>query len=286
MSFTTAKSVAPFRPAAHTSNTIAKTPRVLKQTLQGPLKVDIAPLSAPATRAPPAEHQSQSDEENVRPVSPPADMDTDAAPEPLSPPPTSPAALSAKDARAYEHERQRTKRAGERAAHRAKKAAGYLSSVGGKRTLDTAGSEKDKDKDGRRRLRTKRAVEVEVDTGIDAVDRAASPVRAALLVEGLGGAVDSGAGVIAQANARAARSVGGVGLGLEVDLGSLLAAAGQQRKGRGAVRDGFELVPAVRGVIALDDMPGQMAEVEEGWEHVEREEAGRVSVSYAQVLLR
>ncbi|KJA27919.1 hypothetical protein HYPSUDRAFT_34146 [Hypholoma sublateritium FD-334 SS-4] len=274
---TTTKSVAPFKPTAHVSNTVKVSPHSRKQG--APLKVDV--VKAPVD----SEQQlsaNQSDEENVRPS-----KDTN---EPLSPLDIAAAAIpkvQERDMRAYEHDRQRTKRAGERALNRARKAAatGFLGPAG--KRAPSGGRE---DRDAKRKLRGK--LEVEIDAGVDAVDRAASPIRAAMLIEGLSAAGPGACvGAIARANARAVQSVGDR-MDVQVSFAELLEVS--QRKPRKGKEDEFELVPAVRGVIVLDDMPTHVVhdmEIDEPWEHIESEESeGKTSKgaepSYAQVVVR
>jgi hypothetical protein len=50
--------------------------------------------------------------------------------------------------------------------------------------------------------------------------------------------------------------------------------------------DDFEMISPVRPVIALDDLEAREMEMEEPWEHVEREfEQGKGEPSYAAVVL-
>ena len=274
---TITKSAVPFKPTARVSNTAKAALQSGKQA--APLKVDVAKAPVDGEQQLSA---NQSDEENVRPPN-----DTE---EPLSPLDGTAAAIpkvQERDVRAYEHDRQRTKRAGERALNRARKAAatGLLGTAG--KRAPSGGRE---DRDAKRKLRSK--LEVEVDAGVEAVDRAASPVRAAMLIEGLSAAGPGACvGAIARANARAAQSVGDRA-GVQVSFAELLEVS--QRKPRKGREDEFELVPAVRGVIVLDDMPTQAVhdmEIDEPWEHIESEESeGKISKgtepSYAQVVVR
>ncbi|KAF8202140.1 hypothetical protein BJ912DRAFT_429729 [Pholiota molesta] len=277
----TTKSVAPFKPSAQSINTAASkgAQRPVTQTTASALKVDTkAPINGDQATT------NQSDEENVRPAS-------NEASEPLSP------LLSAlsgmpkaqeRDLRAYEHDRQRTKRAGERALRRARKA---TFSGGGKRAPSTTGE--DKDRDAKRKPRGK--FEVEVDAGVDAVSKATWTVPAAALIEGLSNAAPgAGHGAIARANERAMESIGD-GKGIQINFEDLLVHS-SQRKARKTKEEEFELVPAVKGVIVLDDMPtggGHDMEIDEPWEHIESEEgdgkkmkAGkRAELSYAAVVV-
>jgi len=206
---------------------------------------------------------SASDEENIKP-----------AQEELEPP-SSPLPLSGsifgskaqeRDMRAYEHERQRTKRAAERAANRARKSA-YAGPFGIQSSV----------REGREANRkTRGRVEVEVDEDVQTVGKGIS-VPAGTLIEGLLGA-DPSAGIaaIARANANAIRSVeekrqanSPVQEGddtREVTLSDLVVLS--QRKARKTKVDDYELVPAVRTVIVLDDMPTEDMELDEPWEHV------------------
>ncbi|KAF8966219.1 hypothetical protein BDZ97DRAFT_1756646 [Flammula alnicola] len=256
---TTTKSVTPFNPTTHISNTNKATQRAGKPSAS--LKVNADTTQAPAANA--SVSSSPSDEENVRPAS-------DKAQPPLSPAPLSlagiPKALE-RDMRAYEHERQRTKRAGERAINRARKAGFGL----GIDKRAQSGSREERDM--KRKPRSK--AEVEVDVSVDAVGRSTSStssVPAGALIEGLSAAASprARAGAIARANAMAVSAVDGASV--QVNLSDLVVLS--QRKLRKVKEEDFELVPTLRSVIALDDMPTQVVhdmEIDEPWEHIESE---------------
>jgi hypothetical protein len=168
--------------------------------------------------------------------------------------------------RAYEHERQRSKRAAERAANRARKAT-YAGPFGIQSSV----------REGREANRkTRGRVEVEVDEDVQTVGKGIS-VLAGTMIEGLSAANPSaGITAIARANANAIRSVEGKPQAnpatqtgddtREVTLSDLVVLS--QRKSRNTKVDDYELVPAVRTVIALDDMPTDDMELDEPWEHV------------------
>lgn len=70
---------------------------------------------------------------------------------------------------------------------------------------------------------------------------------------------------------------------VEVSLSELVL---RQKKARKVKEDDFEMISPVRPVIALDDLEAREMEMEEPWEHVEREsEQGRDEPSYAAVVL-
>lgn len=276
------KSVAPFKASAQSINTAASkgAQRSVTQTTASALKVDTkGPINGDQAST------NQSDEENVRPVS-------NEASEPLSPFPNALSGMpkaQERDLRAYEHDRQRTKRAGERGLRRARKAAS--SGGAGNRAPSIAGE--DKDRDAKRKPRGK--FEVEVDAGVDAVSKAAWAVPAAALIEGLSNAAPgAGLGAIARANERAMESISD-GKGIQINFEDLLVHS-SQRKARKTKEEEFELVPAVKGVIVLDDMPTggrHDMEIDEPWEHIESEEgdgkkmkAGkRAELSYAAIVV-
>ena len=87
----------------------------------------------------------------------------------------------------------------------------------------------------------------------------------------------------------------GEGKGIQVNFEDLLKVSAQ-RKARKTKDEEFELVPAVKSVIALDDMPTGAVhdmEIDEPWEHIESEEGEgkkmkggkRAEPSYAAIVV-
>jgi len=243
----TTKTSTPFKPTTHAPKVNAnpkvnpKVPPVQLKVVTNVAAVTTTTLSSPV---------SQSNEENVRPIGQADEQATKL--EPLSPLPafgTGSAKAQERDVRAYEHERQRSKRAGELAIRRAKKAGagkgkgGAGAAVGG-RTADMG--------DPRR---GKRAV---VDVAVDAVLVTAPSVRGFASV-----LVPPKKRSILSYNAHSDPS-------REVDLSDLVVLS--QRKPRKLREGDFELVPALPTVIALDDMPVLDMVVDEPWECVEEED--------------
>ncbi|PPQ79383.1 hypothetical protein CVT25_002653 [Psilocybe cyanescens] len=175
--------------------------------------------------------------------------------------------LGARDVRAYEHERQRVKRAEERAARRARKEreGGIPAGAAGRGTKSWAAAER-----------------VEVD-----------------------GEYVVGGGKKTQIVVRRAEEDGGVGAGdklggARIELGteeillsdlvvysSSAVQKGRGRAGRGGEEE-FEMVPAVRAVIVLDDVEfgcgKRDMDVDDTWECVDGE-VKEDGLSYAQVVL-
>lgn len=228
------KNSTPFKPTTHTPNVNAN----IKVNPKVPVVQLKVVTSVAAATVNPSSPLSQSNEENVRPG-----VDEQAAKlEPLSPLPffgTGSAKAQERDVRAYEHERQRSKRAGEWAIRRAKKAIAGKGAVGG-RTADMGDPRK-----GRK------PVEVDVDADMDAV-LAMAP-----------GAVTRGMAVPPKkAYPDPSR---------KVDLSDLVVLS--QRKPRKLKEGDFEFVPALPTIIVLDDTPALDMEVDEPWECVEEEDA-------------
>jgi len=225
------KNATPFKPTTHTPNVVKVNPKVPVVQLKVVTSVAAATVN-------PSSPLSQSNEENVRPG-----VDEQAPKlEPLSPLPlfgTGSAKAQERDVRAYEHERQRSKRAGEWAIRRAKKAIAGKGAVGG-RTADMGDPRK-----GRK------AVEVDVDADVDAV-LAMAP-----------GAVTRGM-VVPPKKAHPDPS-------RKVDLSDLVVLS--QRKPRKFKEGDFEFIPALPTIIVLDDTPALDMEVDEPWECVEEEDA-------------
>lgn len=253
-----AKAAAPFKPTAQKLVNSKGFQRVVYGKKKSGLKEHLQTTEELVSIA-----HSTSDEENIKPAQ--------EEPEPpVSPLPLSGSILGSKvherDMRAYEHERQRTKRAAERAASRARKAA-YAGPFG----IQSSARE------GRETNRkTRGRAEVEVDEDVQAVGKGVSAF-AGNLIEGLSGANPSaGIATIARANANAIRSVDAKRQAnspaekdndtREVTLSDLVVLS--QRKARKTKVDDYELVPAVRTVIVLDDMPADDMELDEPWEHV------------------
>lgn len=262
------KNSTPFKPTTHTPNVNANSKVNAKVPLVQ-LKVVTSVAAATINSSSPL---SQSNEENVRPTS-----DDEATKlEPVSPLPlfgTGSAKAQERDVRAYEHERQRSKRAGEWAIRRAKKASAGKGKGGaavGGRTADMGDPRK-----GRR------AIEVDVDVDMDAV--LAAPGAATRGIVSM---------VVPPKKAYSDPS-------RKVDLSDLVVLS--QRKPRKLKEGDFELVPALPTIIALDDMPVLDMEVDEPWECVEEEDVfhdaheggskkakdrkGNQNPSYAEVLV-
>ncbi|KAF5316347.1 hypothetical protein D9619_006539 [Psilocybe cf. subviscida] len=252
------KAVAPFKPTAQKLVNSKGFQRVVYGKKKAGLKEHLQTTEELTSAA-----HSTSDEENIKPAQEEVEP-------PSSPLPLSGSILGSKvqerDTRAYEHERQRNKRAAERAANRARKAT-YAGPFGVQSSA----------REGREANRkTRGRVEVEVDEDVQTVGKGIS-VLAGTLIEGLSGA-NSSAGItaIARANANAIRSVdakrqasSSVQKGddiREVTLSDLVVQS--QRKARKTKVDDYELVPAVRTVIVLDDMPSEDMDLDEPWEHV------------------
>jgi hypothetical protein len=237
----TAKTSTPFKPTTHTPKVNAN-PKVAPVQL----KVVTSVAAATTTSSPPV---SQSNEENVRPVQ--ADEQATKL-EPLSPLPlfgTGTAKAQERDVRAYEHERQRSKRAGEWAIRRAKKTGtgkgkGGAAAAAGGRTADMG--------DPRRGKRT-------VDVAVDAVLATAPGARGFSSV-----LAPPKKSSILSTNAHSDPS-------RKVNLSDLVVLS--QRKPRKLREGDFELVPALPTVIVLDDMPVLDMAVDEPWECVDEEDA-------------
>lgn len=230
--------------------------------------------------------QSPSDEENIKP----AQQEVNS---PTSPVPLSSSLLGSKaqerDMRAYEHERQRTKRADERAANRARKAA-YAGPFGIHSSV----------REGRETSRKARGrVELDVDDEVHAVGKGVSGT-AGTIMDGRSLTIPgSGIAAIARANANAIKSMEAklqtkpaaqkVDDTKEVTLSDLVVLS--QRKARKTKVDDYELIPAVRTVIVLDDMPIDDMELDEPWEHIANAEdedghvirSGKVGQTYAAI---
>lgn len=262
------KNATPFKPTTHTPN-VNPNIKVNGKVPLAQLKVVTGVAAATINSPLPL---SQSNEENLRPT-----VDEKAAKlEPLSPVPffgTGSAIAQERDVRAYEHERQRSKRAGEWAIRRAKKSSAGKGKGGatvGGRTADMGDPRK-----GRR------AVDVDVDVDMDAVLAAPGAVT-----RGLASVVVPPKKVYSDPSRK-------------VDLSDLIVLS--QRKPRKLKEGDFELVPALPTIIALDDMPALDMEVDEPWECVEEEDAfhdaheggskkakdkkGNQNASYAKILV-
>ncbi|KAF8893692.1 hypothetical protein CPB84DRAFT_1310660 [Gymnopilus junonius] len=253
-----------------------------------------SPLSGSGNTTP------SSDEENVIPSSPPAQTEADQGTRPLSPRPLSP---QLKDVRAYEHERQRAKRAGEWALKRAMKnslSMGGSTKVKGDLTSGAGARKKAATQSGAGR----EDVDVEFVVGVRSKEFAGpAPVTAEVPTNSLAMAM--------------AMAVTTPKADLSVSLSDLIKPKSKTRKNKsklgkfGSLRrkgveddndddsyaDGdeeeeeFEWVPALRAVIALDEVDPQGRrdmEVDEPWECVsgdeEEEQKGKRELSYAEVL--
>jgi len=231
----------PFKPTTHALKVNAN-PKANAKVPSVQLKVvnNVAAATTTTTLSSPV---SQSNEENMRPI---GQADEQASKlEPLSPLPafgTGSAKAQERDVRAYEHERQRSKRAGELAVRRAKKAGAGKGGAAAAPVGDLR--------------RGKRAV---VDVAVDAVLVTAPSARG--LASVLAPPKKSS---ILSTNAHSDPS-------RKVNLSDLVVLS--QRKPRKLREGDFELVPALPTVIALDDMPVLDMVVDESWECVEEEDA-------------
>ncbi|CAA7264917.1 unnamed protein product [Cyclocybe aegerita] len=238
-----------------------------------PVKASAPTLSKRAFKAPgiakassatsPSVSGSTSDEENVQPPhlassTPALAKGAGAAEDPIASRPLSPL-LSNKDnerdVRAYEHDRQRTKRAAERAMKRAKKAGGPGAPCHGCH----GGKGVTADRKTRGRVAGDAATNAEVDADVDV-----PPVG---FTKSLPAGMGFGAGMLERANL-VAMVEEAVGIDRKVSLLDFVVTS--SRKPRKAKDDDFEFIPPVRSVIVLDDMAETRdMDVDEPWEHVD-----------------
>jgi len=233
----------PFKPTTHAPkvnanpNANAKVPSIQRKVVTN-VAAATTTLSSPV---------SQSNEENMLPIGQADDQASKL--EPLSPLPafgTGSAKAQERDVRAYEHERQRSKRAGELAVRRAKKAGAGKGKGGAAAAAAAVGDPR----------RGKRAV---VDVAVDAVLVTAPSARGLASV-----LAPPKKNSMLSTNAHSDPS-------RKVNLSDLVVLS--QRKPRKLREGDFELVPALPTVIALDDMPVLDMVVDESWECVEEEDA-------------
>jgi len=234
----------PFKPTTHAPKVNANPKANAKvPSVQRKVVTNVAAATTTTTLSSPV---SQSNEENMRPI---GQADEQASKlELLSPLPTfgtGSAKAQERDVRAYEHERQRSKRAGELAVRRAKKA-GAGKGKGGAAAAAAVGDLR----------RGKRAV---VDVAVDAVLVTAPSARGLASV-----LAPPKKNSMLSTNAHSDPS-------RKVNLSDLVVLS--QRKPRKLREGDFELVPALPTVIALDDMPVLDMVVDESWECVEEEDA-------------
>jgi len=161
-----------------------------------------------------------------------------------------------RDARAYEHERQRVKQAGEWARRRARKANGQ----GGFGRPVVAGATHA----GRRAKGFKSAkvgLDVDVDVYVVMPQRDMERTTTKIWDE-------LGAGLWKRASLPpSGTDVSKATQGVRVNLSDLVVLS--QRKPRKLSVDGFEVIPPIRSVIALDDVVNvHDMELDETWEHV------------------
>jgi len=162
---------------------------------------------------------------------------------------SSPSLSSPKDLRAYEHDRQRVKKAADLVKMRARKGQGWTSKLHDSKKDSGAGLPSEKGK---------RLTDEEVDSleGVIALGDSRGDLRDEVVSSDL-------------------RS--------EVKLADLVTS----RKPRKGQEGDFEVIPHIRSVIVLDDIVSQDLVIDEPWEHIygnDEEDASAKGLSYAKVL--